>query len=96
MRGVPGLDLAKSIALMDRISIDANCRAGVAARRVHVTSGIRKLLMLDLTEQWEKALDDRPVMSPISRVRVFGELLCARRESRVLADHRCLAGAAST
>ncbi|MFK0172502.1 hypothetical protein ACIQU5_27260 [Streptomyces sp. NPDC090306] len=44
MRGVPGLDSAKRIALMDGISVDANCRAGIAARRVHVTCGIRKLL----------------------------------------------------
>ncbi|WP_328329521.1 MULTISPECIES: hypothetical protein [unclassified Streptomyces] len=72
---------------MEGISIDANCRAGIAARRAHVTSGICKLLMLGLTEQWETALDDRPVMSPISRVRVLGELPCARRESRVLVEH---------
>ncbi|GHI91652.1 hypothetical protein [Streptomyces olivaceus] len=96
MRGVPGLDSPKRIALMEVISIDANCRAGIAARRAHVTSGLRKLLMLGLTEQWETALDDRPVMSPTSRVHLLGELLCAREESRVLADHRCIAGAAST
>ncbi|MGW6225323.1 hypothetical protein ACWF8U_36300 [Streptomyces olivaceus] len=39
MRGVPGPDSPKRIALMEVISIDANCRAGIAARRAHVTSG---------------------------------------------------------
>ncbi|MFJ6884025.1 hypothetical protein ACIQRC_04200 [Streptomyces californicus] len=63
---------------MDGISVDAHCRAGIAARHAHVTSGIRKVLMLGLTEQWETALGDRPVMSPTSRVRALGELLRAR------------------
>lgn len=54
----------------------------VSARYAHVTPGMRERLMLGLTEQWETALDTRLAMSPTSPVRVLGDLLRARRESR--------------
>ncbi|WP_189173905.1 hypothetical protein [Streptomyces lasiicapitis] len=73
-----------SIAMMDGSSTDANCHAGISARCAHVTSGTSKLLMLGLAQPWEMALDVGLAMSPTSRVRVLGELPCARRESRVL------------
>lgn len=52
----------------------------VSARYAHVTPGIRKRLMLGLTEQWETALDARLAMNPTSPVRVLSDLLRARRE----------------
>jgi len=64
MRGVRGLDSAKSIALTDESSIDANCRAGISTRCAHITSGTRKLLMLGLAEQREAVFDIRRAMSP--------------------------------
>ncbi|MET9479936.1 LacI family DNA-binding transcriptional regulator [Streptomyces sp. NPDC006638] len=58
----------------------------VSARYAHVTPGMRKRLMLGLTEQWEAALDTRLAMSPTSPVRVLDDLLRARRESRAPAE----------
>lgn len=52
----------------------------VSARYAHVTPGMRKRLMLGLTEQWETALDARLAMSPKSPVRILDGLLRARRE----------------
>ncbi|MDJ0342641.1 LacI family DNA-binding transcriptional regulator [Streptomyces sp. H10-C2] len=51
----------------------------VSARYAHVTAGMRKRLLLGLTEQWEEALDTRLEMSPRSPVRVLDALLRARR-----------------
>ena len=64
MRGVRGLGSAKSIALTDGSSIDANCRADISARCAHITSGTRKLLTLGLAEQREAAFDVGRAMSP--------------------------------
>ena len=57
----------------------------VSARYAHVTPGMRKRLVLGLTEQWETALDARLAMNSTSPVRVLSELLRARREARSLA-----------
>lgn len=80
MRGVRGLDSAKSIALMDGSSVDANCRAGISARCAHITSGTRKLLMLGLAEQRDAALGVRRGDEPDSRVRVLGTHKTLMRE----------------
>ncbi|MBP2068747.1 hypothetical protein J2Z30_009829 [Streptomyces iranensis] len=53
----------------------------ISARYAHVTPGMRKRLILGLTEQWETALDARLAMSTTSPVRVLGDLLRARSES---------------
>ncbi len=50
----------------------------VPARYAHVTPGMRKRLMLGLTEQWEMALDARLARRPTSPVRVLDDLLRAR------------------
>ncbi len=54
----------------------------VSARYAHVAPGMRMRLMLRLTEQWEAALAARLAMSPTSPVRVLGDVLRARRQSR--------------
>nr|WSY52928.1 hypothetical protein OG999_24300 [Streptomyces sp. NBC_00886] len=82
MRGVRGLGSAKSIALTDGSSIDANCRAGISARCAHITSGTRKLLMLGLAEQREAALDVRRAMSPTIG-RAYSANSCAHAGSHV-------------
>jgi integrase len=72
-------DLGAEKVLMDERM--GHIDGSVSARYAHVTPGMRKRLMLGLTEQWETALDARLVMSPTSPVRVLGDLLRARRES---------------
>lgn len=51
----------------------------VSARYAHVTPGMRKRLMIGLTDQSETALDARLAMSPTSPVRVLDGLLGARQ-----------------
>lgn len=50
----------------------------VSARYSHVTPGMRKRLMLGLTEQWEASLDARRKVHPRSSVVVLERLLRAR------------------
>ncbi|GAA2452027.1 hypothetical protein GCM10010421_50870 [Streptomyces glaucus] len=60
----------------------------VSARYAHVTPGMRERLKLGSTEQWETALDTRLATSPTSPVRVLGDFLRARRESRTSVEHQ--------
>jgi hypothetical protein len=54
-----------------------------SARYAHVTIGMRKRLMLGLTEQWETALDARLALCPTSPVRVLNDFLRARASSPI-------------
>ncbi|MFC9231540.1 LacI family DNA-binding transcriptional regulator [Streptomyces decoyicus] len=69
-------DLGTEKVLMDERM--GHIDGSVAARYAHVTAGVRKRLMIGLTEQWEAALDARLAMCPTSPVRVLNELLQAR------------------
>lgn len=72
--------------MMDELSTEKVLRdermghldGSVSARYTHVTPGIRRRLMLGLTEQWEMALDRRVALSPTSPVRALDDLLKAR------------------
>ncbi|MGW6682170.1 LacI family DNA-binding transcriptional regulator [[Kitasatospora] papulosa] len=75
-------DLGTEKVLMDQRM--GHIDGSVSARYAHVTPGMRKRLMLGLTEQWEAALDSRLAMSPTSPVRVLGDLLRVRRQARGL------------
>lgn len=70
-------DLGTEKVLMDERM--GHIDGSVSARYAHVTRGMRKRLMVGLTEQWEVALDARLAMYPTSPVRVLNELLKARR-----------------
>jgi hypothetical protein len=69
-------DLGTEKVLMDERM--GHLDGSVSARYAHVTAGMRKRLMLGLTERWEVALDARLAMCPTSPVRVFNDLLRAR------------------
>ena len=69
-------DLGTEKVLMDQRM--GHFDGSVSARYAHVTPGMRKRLMLGLTDQWEATLDARLVMSPTSPVRVLDALLRAR------------------
>ena len=69
-------DLGTEKVLMDERM--GHIDGSVSARYAHVTPGMRKRLMLGLTEQWVAALDARLVMSATSPVRVLSALLRAR------------------
>jgi hypothetical protein len=60
-------DLGTENVLMDEHM--GHIDGSVSARYAHVTPGMRKRLMLGLTEQWEAALDARLAMSATSPVR---------------------------
>jgi hypothetical protein len=70
-------DLGTEKVLMDERM--GHIDGSVSARYAHVTPGMRKRLMLGLTEQWETALDVRLAMYPTSPVRVLNEFLQSRR-----------------
>jgi hypothetical protein len=72
-------DLGTEKVLMDQRM--GHIDGSVSARYAHVTAGMRKRLMLGLTEQWEAALDARMAMCPTSPVHVLDELLRARRSA---------------
>ncbi len=74
-------DLGTEKVLMDERM--GHIDGSVSARYAHVTPGMRKRLMLGLTEQWETALDARLAMSATSPVRALSDLLRARGVSRV-------------
>lgn len=69
-------DLGTEKVLMDERM--GHIDGSVSARYAHVTPGMRRRLMVGLTEQWETALDARLAMSPHSPVRVLDEILQAR------------------
>ncbi|MQY36174.1 hypothetical protein SRB17_41710 [Streptomyces sp. RB17] len=69
-------DLGTEKVLMDERM--GHLDGSVSARYAHVTPGMRKRLMLGLTEQWEAALDARLALCPTSPVRVLNNLLRAR------------------
>lgn len=74
-------DLGTEKVLMDERM--GHIDGSVSARYAHVTPGMRKRLMVGLTEQWEMALDARLAIHPASPVRVLNNLLHAREESAV-------------
>lgn len=69
-------DLGTEKVLMDERM--GHIDGSVSARYAHVTPGMRRRLMLGLTEQWEAALDARLAMCPTSPVCVLNVLLEAR------------------
>ncbi|MEF3118589.1 LacI family DNA-binding transcriptional regulator [Streptomyces chrestomyceticus] len=69
-------DLGTERVLMDERM--GHIDSSVSARYAHVTPGMRRRLMLGLTQQWEAALDARLAMCPTSPVRVLNDLLLAR------------------
>lgn len=73
-------DLRTEKVLMDERM--GHLDGSVSARYAHVTPGMRRRLMLGLTEQWEAALDARLAMCPTSPVRALDDLLRARLEAR--------------
>ncbi|MFE1032497.1 tyrosine-type recombinase/integrase [Streptomyces sp. NPDC058807] len=73
-------DLGTEKVLMDERM--GHIDGSVSARYAHVTPGMRKRLMLGLTEQWEMALDARLSMSPTSPVRMLDGLLRARQATQ--------------
>ncbi|MBT2425163.1 MULTISPECIES: LacI family DNA-binding transcriptional regulator [Streptomyces] len=70
-------DLGTEKVLMDQRM--GHIDGSVSARYAHVTPGMRKRLMIGLTEQWEAALAARLAMSPTSPVHVLDALLRVRR-----------------
>ncbi len=62
-------DLGTEKVLMDERM--GHIDGSVSAHYAHVTPGMRKRLMLGLTEQWERALDARIARRPTSPVRVL-------------------------
>lgn len=70
-------DLGTEKVLMDERMDHVD--SSVSARYAPVTSGIRRRLMLGLTEQWEAAVEDRLTICPMSPVRVLDTLLQRRR-----------------
>ncbi|GAB2331976.1 LacI family DNA-binding transcriptional regulator [Streptomyces variabilis] len=72
-------DLGTEKVLMDERM--GHIDGSVSARYAHVTPGMRKRLMLGLTEQWEAALDARLALCSTSPVRVLNDLLRARAVS---------------
>lgn len=73
-------DLGTEKVLMDERM--GHIDGSVSARYAHVTPGMRKRLVVGLTEQWETALDTRRAMCPTSPVRVLNDLLGARAVTR--------------
>lgn len=69
-------DVGTAKVLMDQRM--GHIDGSVSARYAHVTPGMRQLLMLGLTDQWEMALDVRLAMCRTSPVRVLNDLLSAR------------------
>ncbi|MFG2370431.1 LacI family DNA-binding transcriptional regulator [Streptomyces sp. NPDC048504] len=69
-------DLGTEKVLMDERM--GHIDGSVSARYAHVTAGMRKRLMLGLTERWETALDARLALCPTSPVRVLNDLLRVR------------------
>jgi hypothetical protein len=51
----------------------------VQSRYDHITAGMRRALMMALTETWEGSLNARRAMSPGSPVAVLDALLKARQ-----------------
>ncbi|MFF4483313.1 LacI family DNA-binding transcriptional regulator [Streptomyces sp. NPDC001520] len=76
-------DLGTEKVLMDERM--GHIDGSISARYAHVTPGMRKRLMVGLSEQWETALDAPLAISPTSPVRVLGDLLRARSQSRLTA-----------
>ncbi|MFE9905939.1 LacI family DNA-binding transcriptional regulator [Streptomyces achromogenes] len=68
-------DLGTEKVLMDERM--GHIDGSVSARYAHVTPGMRRRLMLGLTEQWEAALGARRAMNPRSPVAVLDRLLLA-------------------
>ncbi|MEU3203791.1 LacI family DNA-binding transcriptional regulator [Streptomyces cyaneofuscatus] len=68
-------DLGTEKVLMDERM--GHLDGSVSARYAHVTPGMRRRLMLGLTEQWEVSLDARRAMSPRSPVAALDRLLVA-------------------
>lgn len=66
-------DLGTEKVLMDERM--GHIDGSVSACYAHVTPGMRKRLMLGLTDQWEAALDARLAMCPRSPVRALDTLL---------------------
>lgn len=62
----------------------------VSARYAHVTPGMRKRLMIGLTEQWETALDARLAMHSASPVRILNDLLRTRASVIQPSCHRSM------
>lgn len=75
-------DLGTEKVLMDERM--GHIDGSVSARYAHVTPGMRRRLMLGLTEQWESALDARLAMCPTSPVHALNGLLRARGDARGL------------
>jgi ABC-type phosphonate transport system ATPase subunit len=69
-------DLGTEKVLMDERM--GHLDGSVSARYAHVTPGMRRRLMLSLTEQWEASLDARRAMSPRSPVAALDRLLLGR------------------
>ncbi|GAB7075416.1 hypothetical protein JCM18897A_32730 [Streptomyces sp. JCM 18897] len=69
-------DLGTEKVLMDERM--GHIDGSVSARYAHVPPGMRRRLMVGLTEQWEAALDARLAMCLTLPVRVLNELLRAR------------------
>ncbi|OII61712.1 MULTISPECIES: LacI family DNA-binding transcriptional regulator [unclassified Streptomyces] len=69
-------DLGTEKVLMDERM--GHLDGSVSARYAHVTPGMRRRLMLGLTQQWEAALDARLALCPTSPVRVLNDLLRTR------------------
>lgn len=70
-------DLGTEKVLMDQRM--GHIDGSVSARYAHVTPGMRKRLMIGLTEQWEAALAARLAMCATSPVHVLDALLRVRR-----------------
>ncbi|AZK95549.1 MULTISPECIES: LacI family DNA-binding transcriptional regulator [Streptomyces] len=68
-------DLGTEKVLMDERM--GHIDGSVSARYAHVTPGMRRRLMVGLTDQWQAALDARLAMCSSSPVRVLNELLRA-------------------
>lgn len=79
-------DLGTEWVLMDERM--GHIDGSVSARYAHVTPGMRKRLMLHLTEQWEEALDARLTLCQTSPVHVLDDLLRARTSAVQSPRHR--------
>ncbi|MFI6626482.1 LacI family DNA-binding transcriptional regulator [Streptomyces sp. NPDC050528] len=79
-------DLGTEKVLMDQRM--GHIDGSVSARYAHVTLGMRKRLLLGLTEQWEAALDARLALCPTSPARVLNDLLRERASMARSPRHR--------
>lgn len=72
-------DLGTEKVLMDERM--GHIDGSVSARCAHVTPGMRKRLMLGLTEQWEMALGARLAMSPKRHRCAYSTIFCDARST---------------